>query len=753
LLEAGTVTLNDVSRILDVPEAVVTAGYEQIKAERAAPEEIVDLTADTTASTIDSGELDFEGKAKDPLADYKLNPELYTYDYVSAQLFEMIANETNAELRDGLIEEYEGLSGQAYDPNKPIQPIKKSDSQIQEEAAAAKIENAARTEAAEKEAAWGNVDKNLPLDQIVQAVINIFGTGNEGVAKVIDIANQRGSTAGDIATAAGISIEDVNAAAKTAGVTINTTPDDAAADDATGCPEGSGKIDDGAGNCVCPEGFSENDSGVCETDTDILDVINTITGAVTDETIDTDLTEIVTGGGCTGGKIDDGFGNCVCPEGEVEIDGVCQAAGGGGGCTGGKIDDGFGNCVCPEGEVEIDGVCQAAAAIAACALSGGIMVNGVCVDVDGDDDDDDDEGGCTGGKIDDGFGNCVCPEGEVEIDGVCQAAGGGGGCTGGKVDDGAGNCVCPEGKVEDANGVCQAAGGGGACTGGRTRDPITDECVCPSDKPNFNAATQQCEGVGGGGQGACTGGRTRDPITDECVCPSDKPNFNAATQQCEGVGSGGQGACTGGRTRDPITDECVCPSDKPNFNAATQQCEGVGGGGQGACTGGRTRDPITDECVCPSDKPNFNAATQQCEGVGPGTGPGECLGGKTRDPVTQQCVCPQGTEDVNGQCVGTGSGECPEGQTRDIFGNCVAPEPETTQAVPDLFSVVQTKPGEKVGAIDFYDISGPSIFRSGAKTEEEEDPLAYLYSNYADGGIVQDNDIEELIRYLENTRG
>jgi hypothetical protein len=139
----------------------------------------------------------------------------------------MIANETNAELRDGLIEEYEGLSGQAYDPNKPIQPIKKSDTQIQEEADAAKIENAARAEAAEKEAAWGNVDKDLPLDQIVQAVINIFGTGNEGVAKVIDIANQRGSTAGDIATASGISIEDVNAAAKTAGVTISTTPVDA----------------------------------------------------------------------------------------------------------------------------------------------------------------------------------------------------------------------------------------------------------------------------------------------------------------------------------------------------------------------------------------------------------------------------------------------------------------------------------------------------------------------------------------------
>jgi hypothetical protein len=55
LLEANTVTVNDVSRILNVPEAVVTAGYNQIKAERAAPEEVVDLTADTTANDLLTG--------------------------------------------------------------------------------------------------------------------------------------------------------------------------------------------------------------------------------------------------------------------------------------------------------------------------------------------------------------------------------------------------------------------------------------------------------------------------------------------------------------------------------------------------------------------------------------------------------------------------------------------------------------------------------------------------------------------------
>jgi len=83
------------------------------------------------------------------------------------------------------------------------------------------------------------------------------------------------------------------------------------------------------------------------------------------------------------------------------------------------------------------------------------------------------------------------------------------------------------------------------------------------------------------------------------------------------------------------------------------------------------------------------------------------------------------------------------------------PPPEVPETPTDLSGLfgVRTKPGEKVGALDFYDIGGESIFRAEDKSEEEEDPLAYLYSNYADGGIVQDYDIEELIRFLESQRG
>ena len=45
-----------------------------------------------------------------------------------------------------------------------------------------------------------------------------------------------------------------------------------------------------------------------------------------------------------------------------------------------------------------------------------------------------------------------------------------------------------------------------------------------------------------------------------------------------------------------------------------------------------------------------------------------------------------------------------------------------------------------------FNIGGDSIFNNGP---EEQDPVAALYSGYAEGGIVQDYDIEQLIKYLK----
>jgi hypothetical protein len=74
--------------------------------------------------------------------------------------------------------------------------------------------------------------------------------------------------------------------------------------------------------------------------------------------------------------------------------------------------------------------------------------------------------------------------------------------------------------------------------------------------------------------------------------------------------------------------------------------------------------------------------------------------------------------------------------------------PEATQG----YRGVQTKPGELVDIEYLYDIAGPSIFAPTMEEEEKYNPLG-MYSPYAEGGIVQDYDIEELIRFLESQRG
>ena len=77
--------------------------------------------------------------------------------------------------------------------------------------------------------------------------------------------------------------------------------------------------------------------------------------------------------------------------------------------------------------------------------------------------------------------------------------------------------------------------------------------------------------------------------------------------------------------------------------------------------------------------------------------------------------------------------------------------PEPPEASPSFFGL-STKPGELVDINYLYDIAGPSIFAPKMEEEDEYDPLG-MYSPYAEGGIVQDYDIEELIRYLAETRG
>ena len=195
------------------------------------------------------------------------------------------------------------------------------------------------------------------------------------------------------------------------------------------------------------------------------------------------------------------------------------------------------------------------------------------------------------------------------------------------------------------------------------------------------------------------------------------------------------GECPAGSGKEKdILGNCVCPEGTAENELGV--CEGVGPGtGAGECPAGSGKEKdILGNCVCPEGTAENELGV--CEG--PGTGGGQCTGGKTKD-VAGNCVCPEGTEDVDGQCVGSGGGEEPE---------------EETGAMPFGFNTVTTAPGELVEIDSLFNISGPSIFREGTKTLAQEDPLASLFAGFAEGGIVQeDNDIEQLIRFLENQRG
>ena len=355
------------------------------------------------------------------------------------------------------------------------------------------------------------------------------------------------------------------------------------------------------------------------------------------------------------------------------------------------------------------------------------------------------------------------------------------------------------GQSKPADGNCDplTISGAGTTQGPETACPNSTQkrnadgvCVCPTGT-TFNDTTQECETIIIDSD-VCPDSTQTKNANGECVCPTGT-TFNVATQECETIIS--ETACPDPTQTKNANDECVCPTGTI-FNAATQTCETIGSD----CPDPTQTKNANDECVCPTGT-IFNATTQTCEIIvsdacPPGTKlagkpipadkncnpgdpesdlcpPGTKLAGKPK-PVNGNCnpgnpppppppdVCPPGTKlagkpiPAGGNCNPTGSDVCPSGtilvgQPIPADGNC-NPGGDDDIDFTSFFGI-RTKPGEKVGAIDPYDIGGSSIFRTNAKTLEQEDPLAYLYAGYGAGGIVQDYDFEELIQYLTNPRG
>lgn len=103
-------------------------------------------------------------------------------------------------------------------------------------------------------------------------------------------------------------------------------------------------------------------------------------------------------------------------------------------------------------------------------------------------------------------------------------------------------------------------------------------------------------------------------------------------------------------------------------------------------------------------------------------------------------------------------GELPKVVVPDTFvpkGDEPAPKGNlpVEQSSGTFIGGIRTSPGELVDIDYLYDIGGESIFAPKLKSKEQEDPLAYLYSGYADGGIVQDSEVQQFIQYLMGTRG
>jgi len=89
------------------------------------------------------------------------------------------------------------------------------------------------------EAEWDKVDKTKDLASIFQDALDIFGAyDRNSIRKVVDVVNERGVSAQDVATMTGNTVESINQAAAESGTAINNQ--DKAGDGAADTGEGDG---------------------------------------------------------------------------------------------------------------------------------------------------------------------------------------------------------------------------------------------------------------------------------------------------------------------------------------------------------------------------------------------------------------------------------------------------------------------------------------------------------------------------------
>ena len=315
--------------------------------------------------------------------------------------------------------------------------------------------------------------------------------------------------------------------------------------------------------------------------------------------------------------------------------------------------------------------------------------------------------------------------------------------------------TCDDGSVVGANEACPEdvttlIGGDGTGTGDSTlmgpfqKDPCDDlkyatlnpvECGGVSDREIIDddliAKTDPCSDL--------TYAAENPAECDPNYNPCDNPAYAAANQaEC----GGGEDPCDNPAYAAANQAECGKggdPCDNPAYAAANQAECGKGG------------DPCDDpayaaanqaECGVisgdPCDDPAYAAANQA-----------EC--GKGGDP----CDDPAYAASRPGECGVISGDPCDDpayAAANQAECGVVFPSGGGGDRRDSGFGILNVKPGPLVDIDYLYDIGGPSIFAPTMEEEEKYNPLG-MYSPYAEGGIVQDYDIEELIRFLENQRG
>ncbi|MEZ5924950.1 MAG: peptidoglycan-binding domain-containing protein [Hyphomicrobiaceae bacterium] len=264
-------------------------------------------------------------------------------------------------------------------------------------------------------------------------------------------------------------------------------------------------------------------------------------------------------------------------------------------------------------------------------------------------------------------GQCTCSRGDklVKISDRlyrCESDRGGGNthiiCKGGDVVNG--KCVCPSGMKRQSMGdlayQCVKDGSGTRirCENG---DIVNGKCVCGKNdvRVQFGPNAYRCKPKNVTDAITCVGGRISG---SRCLCPqgsraviSSANAYRCVTKDGESVGGGTSGggattqiACAGGQVQG---NQCVCPKNTTRQRLSDRRYRCVanqsGGGGiapQITCAGGKL-DGRT--CVCPSDTKlqKLSSTRYKCVAAGGSATKITCVGGTVSG---NRCICPQGSK-------------------------------------------------------------------------------------------------------------